>query len=349
MNIFEELLNLGPSDSRETGVHYTCTPPKHFRGPALEVGRESLHSGFSLKICCFNRTLYVGTKMELLPVLSWLFAMIAFFPKCTESLGTWSYHGPEGPDTWKHHYADCAGHKQSPVNVVPKESFFDAGLADLAINYEAKVSARLQNNGHSVQATFLTGKSNISGGGLPSRFRAAQMHFHWGSENSQGSEHQVDGRRYPMEIHIVHYNAEKYPSASMAMKKADGLAVLGILVELQDRDNPVLDVIGNRLETIRYKGDNVTLDSLKPYSFLPQDITQFYTYKGSLTTPGCYESVQWFVFNHTFRISEAQLEKFRVPLDGKRQDTKKMPLSDNFRPVQPLNGRTVTRSFSKYD
>ena len=275
--------------------------------------------------------------------------MAALFLKCTESLGTWSYKGPESPDTWKDHYPNCAGRKQSPVNIVPKQTVFDAGLTDLTINYEPNVLAKLQNNGHSVQASFLTGKSNISGGGLPSRFQAAQLHFHWGSENSRGSEHQINGRKYPMEIHIVHYNAEKYPNASTAMKKPDGLAVLGILVVLQANDNPVLNAITDMLETIRFKGDNVTLGGLEPYSFVPHDISQFYTYKGSLTTPGCYESVQWFVFKHTFGISEAQLKKFRVPLDGKRQDTKKAVLSDNFRPVQPLNGRTVTRSFSEYD
>lgn len=288
--------------------------------------------------------------MELVHVTSWLFVLSVVFPKCAESLGTWSYHGQENPGTWKDHYSDCGGRNQSPVNIVPKNTIFDAGLADLTINYEPNVSAFLQNNGHSVQASFLTGKSNISGGGLPSRFQAAQLHFHWGSENSRGSEHQVGGRKYPMEIHIVHYNAEKYPNASTAMKKADGLAVLGVLVEVQASDNPVFNVIVDRLEKIRYKSDNVTIDSLQPFLFLPHDIAQFYTYKGSLTTPGCFESVQWFVFNHTFGISEAQLEKFRSStFDGKRQDTKKSHLSDNFRPVQPLNGRTVTRSFSKYD
>ena len=289
--------------------------------------------------------------MELLHVTSWLLAMTAFFPKCAEGLGTWSYHGQENPGTWKDHYSNCGGRKQSPVNIVPKETIFDAGLADLTINYEPNVSAFLQNNGHSVQASFLTGKSNISGGGLPSsRFQAVQLHFHWGSVNSRGSEHQIGGRNYPMEIHIVHYNAEKYPNASTAMKKADGLAVLGIFVEVQASDNPVLNVIVDKLEKIRFQTDNVTLDSLQPYLFLPHDITQFYTYNGSLTTPGCYESVQWFVFNHTFGISEVQLKKFRSSIfEGKRQDTKNSPLSDDFRPVQPLNGRTVTRSFSKYD
>lgn len=276
--------------------------------------------------------------------------MTAFFAKCAESSGTWpwSYHDDENPGTWKHHYPECGGRNQSPVNIVPKYTVFDAGLADLTINYEPNVSAFLQNNGHSVQASFLTGKSNISGGGLPSRFQVAQLHFHWGSKDSRGSEDQVGGRKYPMEIHIVHYNAEKYPNASMAVTKADGLAVLGILVEVQASDNPVLNVIVDRLKEIPYKADNVTIDSLQPFLFLPHDIAQFYTYKGSLTTPGCFESVQWFVFNHTVGISEAQLKQFRInPHEGKRQDTKQFFLSDNFRPVQPLNGRTITRSFKR--
>ncbi|KAJ7378174.1 hypothetical protein OS493_024119 [Desmophyllum pertusum] len=233
--------------------------------------------------------------------------MAAFCPKCTKSSGPWSYHSPEGASTWKHHYPNCSGHKQSPVNIVPKETIYEAGLADLTINYATNVSAQLQNNGHSVQATFSTGKSNISGGGLPSRFRAAQMHFHWGSENSRGSEHQIAGRKYPMEVHIVHYNVEKYPNVSTAMTEADGLAVLGILVEVQARDNPVLDVIVERLAEIPYKYDHVGIHSLEPLLFIPHDFSQYYTYKGSLTTPDVLKACN----------------------------------------VQPLNGRSVTRSFKR--
>lgn len=287
--------------------------------------------------------------MNRVHLIASLLFMAAFCPKCTKSSGPWSYHSPEGASTWKHQYPNCSGHKQSPVNIVPKETIYEAGLADLTINYATNVSAQLQNNGHSVQATFSTGKSNISGGGLPARFRAAQMHFHWGSENSRGSEHQIAGRKYPMEVHIVHYNVEKYPNVSTAMTEADGLAVLGILVEVQARDNPVLDVIVERLAEIPYKYDHVGIHSLEPLLFIPHDFSQYYTYKGSLTTPGCFESVQWFVFNHTFRVSSAQLDKFRDLFDGYKQDTKKLHLSDNFRPVQPLNGRSVTRSFSEYD
>ena len=287
--------------------------------------------------------------MELLHFVAELFVVSAVLIISTESSGDWSYHKPEDPSTWKQHYEDCAGKKQSPINIVPKETIFDAGLTDIAIDFEPIVSAELQNNGHTVQATFKTGKSNISGGYLQTQFRAVQMHFHWGSDDSHGSEHQVLGRKYPMEIHIVHYNAEKYPNISTAMVKPDGLAVLGILVEVAAKNNSLIQPIVNALNSTHYKGDKAFIRSLKPLLFIPQDFQQYYTYKGSLTTPGCFESVQWFVFNHTFKISRYQLEHFRKLSDGKRQDTKSHDLEDNFRPVQPLHGRVVTRSFSEYD
>ena len=42
--------------------------------------------------------------------------------------------------------------------------------------------------------------ANISGGGLGGTYRAAQLHFHWGSNNRNGSEHTVNGAAYPMEV-----------------------------------------------------------------------------------------------------------------------------------------------------
>lgn len=47
----------------------------------------------------------------------------------------------------------------------------------------------------------------ISGGGLPGRYRALQLHFHWGSPAGNGSEHTLDGHQLPMEV------GEKKPAA----------------------------------------------------------------------------------------------------------------------------------------
>lgn len=44
------------------------------------------------------------------------------------------------------------------------------------------------------------GDLTVEGGGLPGRFKTAQFHFHWGSDNMRGSEHLSDGSSYPMEV-----------------------------------------------------------------------------------------------------------------------------------------------------
>lgn len=44
-----------------------------------------------------------------------------------------------------------------------------------------------------------------------------------------------------------------------------------------------------------------------PYLFLPKDHTTYYRYQGSLTTPGCQESVMWFVMTEKLTVSEAQV------------------------------------------
>ena len=95
---------------------------------------------------------------------------------------------------------------------------------------------------------------SIKGGGFNDSFTFAQFHLHWGSDSSQGSEHEINSRkyetsldclffvqpnrfpnrhfyRYAGELHLVHYNT-KYPSFSEATSHDDGLAVLGIFLKV---------------------------------------------------------------------------------------------------------------------
>ena len=48
----------------------------------------------------------------------------------------------------------------------------------------------------SIGFIILTPGFQISGGGLPSKFQFAQLHFHWGSNDFHGSEHRIDGVRF---------------------------------------------------------------------------------------------------------------------------------------------------------
>ncbi|CAH2283576.1 carbonic anhydrase 12 isoform X2 [Pelobates cultripes] len=70
--------------------------------------------------------------------------------------------------------------------------------------------------------------------GLPHNFTAVQLHLHWGSSSHPfGSEHQIDSKAFPAEMHIVHYNSDKYADINEAKNKPDGLAVLGIFMEVR--------------------------------------------------------------------------------------------------------------------
>ena len=125
------------------------------------------------------------------------------------------------------------------------------------------------------------------------------------------------------------------------MAKPDGLAVLAILVRLQRGNNKIWKSLFSLFENIQQPERSSissqeglkSLSDLSLASFVPTS-TDFYRYNGSLTTPGCSESVIWTVFRHQLFISEGQMSFFRSLKDSQGQ-----PLVNNFRPVQQLHHR----------
>lgn len=43
----------------------------------------------------------------------------------------------------------------------------------------------------------------LSSGDLEDNYIFAQLHFHWGSVDTQGSEHTIDGNRFPLEVRLA--------------------------------------------------------------------------------------------------------------------------------------------------
>ena len=52
----------------------------------------------------------------------------------------------------------------------------------------------------------------LGGAGLGLHFKVAQLHFHWGNLDSQGSEHNRNGKEYSMEViysyYVYSYNSD---------------------------------------------------------------------------------------------------------------------------------------------
>ncbi len=218
----------------------------------------------------------------------------------------WGYEGDVGPSHWgtldpRYALAD-SGQSQSPIDIPSTAS---ATAPAFAIEYTPS-RINLVYNGHTVEekeegGSFLTLQDT--------RYELAQFHFH------SPSEHTVDGAHAAMEMHLVHKSA------------AQEVAVVGVLIEPSDADNPAFSGVWEYLpsDSNRTRASELTID---PAAMLPQDRAA-YAYEGSFTTPPCTEGVDWVVFKEPVRLSQAQIDQFRAILMG------------NNRPTQPLRGREV--------
>lgn len=244
------------------------------------------------------------------------------------------------PEHWDHANGACGGTKQSPINIVTRKTILDNYLTPFRFsNYQNVFRSTIVNNGHSVQVS-IPNQAMVEGGDLVTPYKAVQFHLHWGKNGGPGSEHTIDGEQYPMELHIVHMK-QKYSSLGDALSDPTGVAVLGFFYEESISNNRKYEPVINALRSIKETGANTTLGpiSLDQLILPPQNLTNYYRYTGSLTTPGCTEAVVWTVFEKPIPLSRSQLQVFS---ELKFKDGK--PMVGTYRPVQPLNGRPVYRS-----
>ncbi|NWT20027.1 CAH9 anhydrase, partial [Vireo altiloquus] len=235
----------------------------------------------------------------------------------------------------------CGGFRQSPINVDTAEAIFSPDLRPIQLSgysLPANRQLKLKNNGHTVVLELP--ESLALTGGYAQQYRAVQLHLHWGSPLGPGSEHTINGRRFPAEIHVVHYNT-KYDSFTDAMVHLDGLAVLAAFLEVGQEENPYYHEILKHLFEIHEVGQETLVPGFNIAGLLPANLKLYFHYNGSLTTPPCYESVKWTIFNQTVLLSLRQMSTLFSTL---RTDDDKV-LQSNYRPVQNLRWRRVLASF----
>uniref|UniRef100_G1QHM0 Carbonic anhydrase n=1 Tax=Nomascus leucogenys TaxID=61853 RepID=G1QHM0_NOMLE len=229
---------------------------------------------------------------------------------------------------------NCQKDRQSPINIVTTKAKVDKKLGHFFFSgYDKKQTWTIQNNGHS---GGLDRGPGISGGGLPARYQATQLHLHWSNFLHNGSEHSLDGEHFAMEMHIVH---EKEKGTSRNVKEAqdpeDEIAVLAFLVEAGPQVNEGFRPLVEALSNIPKPEMSTTMAESSLLDLLPKEekLRHYFRYLGSLTTPTCDEKVVWTVFQEPIQLHREQILAFSQKL-----------MKDNVRPLQLLGQRAVIKS-----
>nr|XP_058927236.1 carbonic anhydrase 9 isoform X6 [Kogia breviceps] len=277
----------------------------------------------------------------------------------------WRYGGAP---PWPQVSPACAGRFQSPVDIRPELTAFCPALRPLELlgfELPPQPELRLRNNGHTVQLSLPPGLEMALGPGQ--EYRALQLHLHWGAAGRPGSEHTVGGHRFsaevsaqlsaegrsgargrgsrpllpcPLQIHVVHLSTA-FAKADEALGRPGGLAVLAAFLQEGPEENSAYEQLLSHLGEIAEEDSETWVPGLDVSALLPSDLSRYFRYEGSLTTPPCAQGVIWTVFNQTVKLSAKQLHALSDSLWG--PDDSRLQL--NFRATQPLNGRIIEASF----
>ncbi|KAJ1701540.1 hypothetical protein LUZ63_001319 [Rhynchospora breviuscula] len=223
----------------------------------------------------------------------------------------------KGPGNWgkmNKTWAICnSGQHQSPIDLSVKKAHVDATMGGLNNLYRPEPRGLLKNRGHDIEVKFLEDAGGVQM--FSDIFFLTQMHWH------MPSEHTINGKRYPLELHLIHQT----PDGSK-------LSASGQLYDIGKPDEFLTELEHHLLVLAKknLKEKKVNVVKMEKLQF---DTANYFRYNGSLTTPPCTEGVIWNVFKNVKTVSKHQLNLLKnAAHDGGHE---------NSRPLQPLNGRVV--------
>ncbi|GAV81133.1 Carb_anhydrase domain-containing protein, partial [Cephalotus follicularis] len=236
-----------------------------------------------------------------------------------ESEFDYSEEGEKGPRHWgelNEEWAACKnGSMQSPIDISDPRVTILVKSEELKRIYKP-CNSTVKNRGHDIAlqwSNYGAGSIGING----TEYFLGQGHWH------SPSEHTINGRRYEMELHMVHSS----PDPNVQNK----VAVIGLLYQIGPPDAFLSKLIKEIISM------NDTLDERNMGMINPNEIQmggkKYYRYMGSLTVPPCTEGVIWTINKKVMTVSREQVKALRDAVHDYAER--------NARPVQPLYDREL--------
>ncbi|EYU41598.1 hypothetical protein ABFS82_10G043300 [Erythranthe guttata] len=225
--------------------------------------------------------------------------------------------GEKGPRKWGHikeEWAACNnGTMQSPVDM-------SNARVRIISKPEKRIyrvsNATVRNRGHDIQIQWSGDAGSILINGTEFSLRYA----HWHSP----SEHTINGRRYDMELHMVHLNTDSNVTTK--------IAVVGILYKIGKPDKFLSKLMRNISSIVDNKDEQVNIGMINPNDIKLRS-KRYYRYMGSLTVPPCTEGVIWTLNKKVKTVSREQVNLLREAVHDYAEV--------NARPLQPHNKRGI--------
>ncbi|KAK7284996.1 hypothetical protein RJT34_19751 [Clitoria ternatea] len=252
--------------------------------------------------------------------IAFLLISILFYSTLTTALDEpefgYNEKSPNGPRHWgdvKEEWALCkTGDMQSPIDLSNNRVEVIPKLRALKMSYKPQ-HATLLNRGHDVAINWEGDAGSIVINGT--HFFLQQSHWHW------PSEHTINGRRYALELHMVHVGPQ--PDGT------NKTAVVTLLYKYGSSD-PFISELAKYI--IEEDGEK-SLGVIDP-SEIKMGGNLYYRYIGSLTAPPCTEGVIWTINKKVSSVSRGQVKLLKHAV-------LKRYAKRNARPLQPLNQREV--------
>lgn len=249
----------------------------------------------------------------------------------------------EGPAYWGG-FCQNTTVQQTPINLCGATTMSTMPTMT-ALNYNVSQVMPILNNGHTLQLNQGSGTAptlqvgnlaQMVGRGSNTTTQTwvfAQVHLHWGRTGkiNEGSEHYLQGIAYPLEAHLVHYNAQ-YGSVGNAVGQPDGLLVVGYFFQVGSSTPNLIKQIA--LAATQAKKDPQAITPAVTLTDIFPGTGSYYSYGGSLTTPGCNPVVTWIVFTQILTITQSDLDLIKQASTTPPSGGQSIAVYGNFRPLQ---------------
>ena len=240
----------------------------------------------------------------------------------------------------------ATGDRQSPVNIDTRYTK-SAKLPVITPTYASNVTINVVNTYDPnriplVEKEWATVKANVPSGSFVmmggKQYNLLQFHFH------TPSEHKLNGKAAPMEVHFVHLLQGALPC------DPEALLVIGARIQKSEHANYELNKIFSQTLPVDSTSGSFTVSNFNLNKVLPETEGSW-RYSGSLTAPATFgttcsaqggtideqlsadifpENVSWTVLTKSVGMSDKQIESFRKIFE-----------LGNSRVTQPLNGRVI--------